>query len=342
MIRGYEMRSPTSPKDLTILHANAPMAFPKASRNLWAVLLAGGDGTRLRELTLKIAGDSRPKQFCRLVGRKSLLDQTRARLEPVISQDRQLLVVSRAHERYYGEDLTDTDDSCVIVQPLNRGTGIAIAVALLRLLVGDPSAVVGLFPCDHYYSDDGAFRSTVRRAMAYASRYPEFIILVGAKAEYPEIEYGWIEPGATVLNTPAGPLCRVNRFWEKPALHQARTFFRNRCLWNTFITVGRAATFLELLCSTVPEAILSITQALADSGLDTAYRLLPTVDFSRDVLAHQPHRLLVLRDAASGWTDLGSPARVFETLTRNRLQPEWFRAVSRSSREFAHRSRNEP
>jgi mannose-1-phosphate guanylyltransferase len=57
--------------------------------NLWATLLAGGDGVRLRDLTLRITGDSRPKQSCRIVGGKSLLSQTRTRLEPLFSGDRQ-------------------------------------------------------------------------------------------------------------------------------------------------------------------------------------------------------------------------------------------------------------
>ena len=57
--------------------------------------------------------------------------------------------------------------------------------------------------------------------------------------------------------------------------------------------------------------------------LDVAYPLLDTLDFSRDVLVHLPHRLLVLRDRTSGWADLGSPARVVDTLSRNGIQPEW-------------------
>src|SRR5260370_38016796 len=77
----------------------------------WAVLLAGGDGTRLRSLTLKIAGDSRPKQFCRLFGGKSLLIQTAQRLEPLFRRDRTMFVVTRDHERYYREDLGMTDPS---------------------------------------------------------------------------------------------------------------------------------------------------------------------------------------------------------------------------------------
>src|SRR5271154_3679661 len=69
--------------------------------HLWAVLLAGGDGVRLRGLTRRIAGDSRPKQFCRIFGNTSLFEQTRARLKPLCSPDRQVFVLSRAHERYY-------------------------------------------------------------------------------------------------------------------------------------------------------------------------------------------------------------------------------------------------
>jgi mannose-1-phosphate guanylyltransferase len=146
---------------------------------------------------------------------------------------------------------------------------------------------------------------------------------VGAEAEYAEIEYGWIEPGVVVSQTSVGPLSGVNRFWEKPAPHQARELFRHGCLWNTFVTLGRAATFLELLCSQVPEVVLSIASALLDNDLKRAYGPLPPVDFSRDILAPQAHRLLVLRDQASGWADLGSPARVLDTLTRNGIQPEW-------------------
>jgi mannose-1-phosphate guanylyltransferase len=299
------------------------------SRHLWAVLLAGGDGTRLRDLTLKIAGDSRPKQFCRIVDGKSLFSQTRTRLEPLFSRDRHLFLVSRAHEKYYCDDLTGADDSCVIAQPGNRGTGIAIALATICILQRHPNAVVSFFPCDHYYSDEDSFRLTIRSAAACANAHPNSIILVGAKAEYPEIDYGWIEPGAVVEEAPVGPLFRVNRFWEKPALHQAHTLLGNGCLWNTFVIIGRASTFLELLCSQVPEAVLAVTRALADRDLDPAYGFLEAVDFSHDVLAHQPHRLLVLRDESSGWADLGTPTRVVHALARNGIQPEWFREGER-------------
>jgi mannose-1-phosphate guanylyltransferase len=292
------------------------------SRQHWAVVLAGGDGKRLQSVTLKIAGDSRPKQFCSIFGEESLLTQTRARLDPLFHVDRELFVVTCAHETYYRDELRNVDDSCIIPQPLNRGTGVAVALALLHILHRDSDAVVAFVPCDHYYSDTEAFGRTIGSAISGAERYPSSIILLGAEAHYAEVEYGWIELGSAISRTPI-PLKRVNQFWEKPSLPQAETLLRRGCLWNTFVTVGLASTFLDLLCSQVPEIILSINEALADNELEAAYRFLPSIDLSRDVLAVQPHRLLAVADKTSGWADLGSPRRVMDILARNNIQPAW-------------------
>jgi mannose-1-phosphate guanylyltransferase len=289
----------------------------------WAVLLAGGDGVRLRDLTQRIAGDSRPKQFCQIIGQQNLFRQTRSRLDPLFPPDRQVFVLSRAHEIYYRGDLSDSGGSYVMEQPLNRGTGIAILLALLHILQRDPGTAVAFFPCDHFYADDDSFRLTIRSAIRCAEQNTESIILVGAEAKYPEVDYGWIEPGTVVVDSAVGPLAHVERFWEKPPLNQARSLLSRGCLWNTFVTVGRAATFFEMLCSQVPAAVLAISRAMAHDTFDVAYRALATVDFSRDVLANLPHRLLVLCDRTSGWVDLGSPARVHDTLSRNGIQPEW-------------------
>jgi mannose-1-phosphate guanylyltransferase len=304
----------------------APVVMPSVqrSRHRWAVMLAGGDGTRLQELTLKIAGDSRPKQFCSVIGGESLLAQTRARLEPLFHVDRMLFVVTRAHETYYREELRDVDDTRIISQPLNRGTGVAVVLALLHILQRDADAVVIFVPCDHYYSDAEACSRGIRSAISGAEQYPDSIVLVGAKAHYPEVEYGWIEPGSTISHAPIR-LLRVNRFWEKPSLPQAQALLRRGCLWNTFVTVGHAKTFGDLVCSQIPDVVLSLSKALAESELDAAYRRMPAVDFSHQVLANEPHRLLTVPDTTSGWADLGSPTRVMDVLARNKIQPAWLR-----------------
>jgi mannose-1-phosphate guanylyltransferase len=236
-----------------------------------------------------------------------------------------VFVVSSAHERYYSKELADAKDSVVIAQPMNRGTAVGMFVALVQIMQADPDAVVGFFPCDHYYSDDNSFRSMFRSAASEAERFPQSLVIVGAQADCAETEYGWIEPGPPVLQTQAGRLCRVNQFWEKPALPQARALLQSGCLWNTFVTVGSAATFLELVCSELPDVVLSLTRALADKDLAAAYARLPSFDFSRDILVPQARRLLVLRDSGSGWADLGSPDRVLGLLAKDLNQPAWFR-----------------
>lgn len=299
------------------------------SRRVWAVLLAGGDGVRLRDLTVSIVGDHRPKQFCPVIAGESLLRQTRARLDPLFSRDRQAFVVSCAHEKYYNEELADAKDSLIIAQPMNRGTAVGITIALIQIMQTDPEATVGFFPCDHYYSDDESFRCTVRSAVASAEKFPKTVVLVGADAGYAETEYGWIEPGLPVSEAHSErALCRVNRFLEKPALPQARLLLRAGCLWNTFVTLGSASTFLELVCSEVPEVVLSLTYGLADNDLPLAYAQSQSVDFSRDILAHQTKRLLVLRDTSSGWADLGSPDRVLGLLAGKLDPPDWFRRTN--------------
>src|ERR1700681_3503942 len=169
------------------------MPSARGSRHHWAVMLAGGDGVRLQSLTLRIAGDSRPKQFCSIFGGESLLTQTRARIEPLFPVDRELFVVTRAHETYYRDELRNVDASSIIRQPLNRGTGVAVALALLHVLQRDADAVVTFVPCDHYYSDAEACIRAIRSAISGAEQYPDSIVLVGATADYPEVEYGWIE-----------------------------------------------------------------------------------------------------------------------------------------------------
>jgi len=196
-------------------------------------------------------------------------------------------------------------------------------VALAHILQRDPDSVVVLVPCDHYYSDDEGFERAIRSIISSAEQYPDAVVLLGAEARYAELEYGWIEVGTAISETPI-PLFRVTRFWEKPSLSKAQELLRRGCLWNTFVTAGRASTLLEVLCAAVPNVVLAINRALADDDIEGVYPALPAVDLSREVFAAQPHRLLTVRDAASGWADLGSPSRIMEVLGRSNIHPAWW------------------
>jgi len=114
-----------------------------------AIILAGGDGTRLRSLTQRLAGDDRPKQFCHLIGDRSLLTETRRRVGRLIPPEHLLTVVVRKHERFYEPELCGAAPGTVVVQPENCGTAPAILYALSRLAITAPTRPVAIVPSDH-------------------------------------------------------------------------------------------------------------------------------------------------------------------------------------------------
>jgi mannose-1-phosphate guanylyltransferase len=298
---------------------------------IWAIVLAGGDGIRLQELTRKIDGDARPKQFSRIFGDRSLLGHTRERLKPIFSDNRLMFVVTKDHHSFYREELADVERKRVLEQPANRGTGVAIIAALLQLLEYEANAIVGIFPSDHYYADNSEFAETIKSAIDISNEHNDSIVLIGAKPEWPEVEFGWIEPGVSITTGTGTPLFGVSRFCEKPPLNKARNLMRKGGLWNTFITIGRASAFRKLLTATVMPSMSRIAEAVARGDLDNVYNEIESIDFSKHVLSVDPSGLLVMPDGASGWADLGNQARVIDTLDRHEIEPDWLREMRRSS-----------
>jgi mannose-1-phosphate guanylyltransferase len=289
----------------------------------WAVVLAGGDGTRLSSFTRLITGDDRPKQFCPLYGGRTLLAHTRARLAPAISPERTLFTVVKHHEKFYAEELADVKPSQMVIQPSNKGTTAAIINSLLRVtsLAGDP--IVGFFPTDHHYSREQRFVSAVRLALNIVSTRLDTVILLGADAEHPEVEYGWIQPGAGLECSLTNSLVGVRRFWEKPSAQVAQALLAQGCLWNTFVMIGRASAFLDILNTAVPRVmqVLKSGEGAEKGGRsmpteDEAYAALHPGDFSQQVLSVSTERLAVLRLGKIGWSDLGTPERVRCAMTR--------------------------
>jgi len=291
----------------------------------WGVILAGGDGTRLKAVSRLISGDNRPKQFCSLLGSSSLLARTRGRLAPAISPDRMIFAVVSNHEQFYQPELADVDESRIVVQPANRGTTPAIIYSLLRLTRLEKDPIVAFFPADHHFADETQFAHAVDGAFKAVHKRPELLVLLGARAEKAEVEYGWIEPGLPMDNDRgcSPSVFRVNRFWEKPSTATAQALMSRGCLWNTFVIAGRARTFLEIIESTTPHVLKSF-QPVTESRLReeeteraaAVYESLPAGDFSREVLTRCPERLAVLRMDGAGWGDLGTPEGILAAIQR--------------------------
>src|SRR6266849_2035571 len=112
---------------------SSDQTIDKASDDRWAVILAGGDGTRLRSLTRAIAGDDRPKQFCPILSNETLLDQTRRRVSLAVPSCQTMLSLTATHRDFYMELVADMPPANLVVQPTNLGTAPAILYSLFRL-----------------------------------------------------------------------------------------------------------------------------------------------------------------------------------------------------------------
>jgi mannose-1-phosphate guanylyltransferase len=297
----------------------------------WALILAGGDGARLRALTRQIAGDPRPKQFCPLLDGETLLDRTRRRVDLFTRPDRQVVVVTRSHEAYFRPLVTDLAPDRLVVQPGNRGTAAGLLYPLLRIadLAGD--VPVAVFPSDHFVDNDAAFVAAVSRAADALAAEPDRVILLGIEAASAETEYGWIEPAQT---HDVASVLPIQRFWEKPAPQLAARLLARGCLWNSFVMVGRVPAFIDLIQTGAPDLVRAFEPVHRVLGsprertvVDRVYASLETVNFSERVLEAAADRLGVVRLKGVEWSDWGNAERVFATIRRTGWRPVWLERV---------------
>jgi mannose-1-phosphate guanylyltransferase len=168
----------------------------------------------------------------------------------------------------------------------------------------------------------------IRVALGTARRRPDLVILLGLDPESPEVEYGWIEPGAPIVGH--SRVFGVRRFWEKPNQLLAQVLQLRGCLWNSFVMVASVRALLEMIESAIPELYRSfgcLSPLLGSRGetraISKLYERIEEVNFSHQVLALRPERLAVVKVTGVRWNDLGEPKRVMASLNMAGIRPHW-------------------
>jgi mannose-1-phosphate guanylyltransferase len=226
---GTQISSHTEPRLQT------GMANP-STESFWALVLAGGDSTRLQGVTRIIAGASIPKQYCRIFGSRSLLEATLRRIAPLVAAERTLVIINRDHLTIARPQLTSLDVRNVLVQPRNLDTGPGLLLSMLELSRRDPEATVAIFPSDHYVRDGAAFRRSIERMGRVVAAHAEKIALLGAHPEQVDTGYSYIAPGRPVA--PGVDAFVVLAFHEKPTPGLAGAIIGRGALWNSFVMVA--------------------------------------------------------------------------------------------------------
>ncbi|MBZ0236963.1 MAG: NTP transferase domain-containing protein [Deltaproteobacteria bacterium] len=321
------------------------MTMARNGGRTWAIVLAGGDGTRLAALTEAVHGRPVPKQFATVTGDRSMVQATLDRVARIVPPERTVIVIGRAHLAWARAQL-GAYTATTLVQPASRGTATAILYALTWIRLRERDANVLVFPSDHHVENVTRFVEAVRIADE-AARALGKLTVVGVSPEAGDPDYGWIVAGAPV----APACCSLECFVEKPGAEVALRLHACGGLWNTFILAAPASLVAELARRHLPEharrfdALDRFAFAPGAPDLDELYAAIEPADFSKHVL-ETARDLLVVSMEGTGWSDWGTPERVLaslqgtpaETLLRARLDAAVRRMRAPASRRNGPRA----
>jgi mannose-1-phosphate guanylyltransferase/mannose-6-phosphate isomerase len=278
------------------------------------ILLAGGAGTRL----WPVSRDALPKQFLPLVGNRSTYQETLLRVQgpmfapPIVITGPNFHFFARRQAEEVGVETT------VVIEPVRRDSGPAIAAATAVAAMRDPQAVILALAADHIILDIEAFRATclAGRAAAEAGR----IVTFGIKPTEPKTSYGYILPGEAVGD---GGVHAVKRFVEKPDAATAADYVSKGYLWNSGNFLFRADILLSELQRLEPDIADAIKAAVASASNDLGFLRLQPEAFMRAPQKSIDYAVMERTDRAAvvtgqfRWSDIGSWDALFDITPRD-------------------------
>ena len=298
------------------------------SGQLWSIILAGGEGTRVSTLVHRWLGRPKPKQYCAFVGTRSMFQHTLDRASRLTPPDRMVTVVAHSHRHEALAQLDGRGGNTILFQPANRDTAAGVFLPLTYIRARAPQATVVLYPSDHFVYPEDRFLETVRGAVRIAESHPDRVVMVGVAPDRLELDYGWIQPGQSLADPPDESVQAVRSFLEKPDAAQADAALRAGAFWNTLVFAANVDLLWTLGWQCVPDMMPlfdRLSQAIGGPeegrALKAIYRDMPAKNFSSDLLQRVPEKLAVVELTGVLWSDWGKPERIAEALRRIDRRP---------------------
>jgi len=287
------------------------MSLPKVH----PVILCGGSGKRLWPASRK----SMPKQFVRLAGDTSLLQQTIRRVEDISSAP-PVLLTGHDYRFVVAEQAAEIGlkGHRMVVEPEGRNTGPAVCAAVELIHAQDHDALVLICPADHVISDVMTFAKAVAAAIPAAARGE--IVTFGIRPDRPETGYGYIELASEVH--PDGLPLPFVRFTEKPDAATAEAMVASgRYVWNSGIFLASAKTLMTAFGRHAPALRAAVRRSIREAATDLDFlRLGPAYaeapDLSIDYAVMENVQGTVI-PVSVGWSDLGSWRAVWDASRRD-------------------------
>jgi mannose-1-phosphate guanylyltransferase len=282
--------------------------------HLYAVIMAGGGGTRLWPMSRK----THPKQMLTLLGDRSMFQMSVDRLLPLLPPERILVVTAGDQVEPLSEQVPALPRDNFIVEPMGRGTAPCIGLTAVHLQKRDPDAVMAVLTADHYIQKKETFRAVLTAAQNVAE--DGYLVTLGITPTFPSTGYGYINRGERLGERGGFPYFRVRRFTEKPDGETARRFLEEGTYaWNSGMFVWRASRILEEMNGLMPdlhETLHRLQAALTGGDYDEVLANLwpkvekETIDYG---VMERAERVAVI-PVEMGWSDVGSWDAVQELL----------------------------
>ncbi|WP_269777870.1 mannose-1-phosphate guanylyltransferase/mannose-6-phosphate isomerase [Marinimicrobium alkaliphilum] len=282
---------------------------------IYPVILAGGSGTRLWPMSRELY----PKQFLKLNGTSTLLQQTVERLEG-LELEEPLLICNEEHRFIAAEQMRQSGHlgHNIILEPVGRNTAPAIALAAMTAAKKNPDAIILVLAADHVVKSTPAFQQAVRNALPLAEQGA--LVTFGIVPQGPETGYGYIQRG----DKKGEKAFQVAQFVEKPNLELAKQYVADGgYYWNSGMFVFKAARYLDELKRLRPDIHAACERAMAEVGADLDFIRVNEQEFSACPAESVDYAVMELTDSAvvvpmdAGWSDVGSWTALWEVADKD-------------------------